>query len=131
MVRKGAPVAANPDAYVRAQRSWQKKVVVALREAVRSAAEFDEVIGWGHLVYFSDGPAMLIRAEEERVIFGFFRGKRLTKIDPLLVPSGKYELANHMFRRGDEVDRAIVARLAEEAAALNRKLGDPTKIPKG
>ena len=44
MMKKGAPVAANPAAYVRAQRGWHKKVVVALREAVRSAAEFDEVI---------------------------------------------------------------------------------------
>ncbi len=131
MMKKGAPVAANPDAYVRGLRGWRKTVVVALREAVTGAAPFEEVIRWGHLVYFSNGPVLLIRAEEERVIFGFFRGKRLTKIDPLLVPSGKYELANHMFRKGDEVDSAIAARLAKEAAALNWKLGDPTKIAKG
>lgn len=130
MMKKGAPVAANPDAYVRSQRGWRKDVVVALRDAVKGAAQFDEVIRWGHLVYFSNGPALLIRAEDERVIFGFLRGKRLTKIDPLLVPSGKYELANHMFRKGDDVDSAVAARLAKEAAALNKKLGDPTKVAK-
>ena len=45
--------------------------------AVLSAAEFDEVIKWGHLVYFSNGPVLLIRAEANRVLFGFWRGQRL------------------------------------------------------
>jgi hypothetical protein len=125
MMKKGAPVAADPDAYVRALRGWRKDVVVALRQAVNGAADFEEVIKWGHIVYISNGPVLLIRAEDERVLFGFWRGKRLREIEPRLKASGKYELANQEFREGDTVDAAIAARLAKEAAALNRKLGNP------
>jgi hypothetical protein len=125
MMKKGAPVAADPDAYVRALRGWRKDVVVALREAVTGAADFEEVIKWGHIVYLNNGPVLLIRAEEERVLFGFWRGKRLREIEPKLKASGKYELANQVFVKGDEVDGAVAAKLAKAAAALNRKLGNP------
>ncbi len=125
MMRKGAPVAADPDAYVRALRGWRKDVVTDLRAAVMSAAAFEEVIKWGHIVDLSNGPVLLIRAEDERVLFGFWRGKRLRDIEPRLKASGKYELANQVFVKGDKVDGAIAAKLAKEAAALNRKLGNP------
>ena len=130
MMKKGAPVAADPDAYVRGLRGWRKDVVVALRGAVTGAADFEEVIKWGHIVYLSNGPVLLIRAEEERVLFGFWRGKRLRTIEPRLKASGKYELANQVFVKGDEVDGAIAARLAKEAAALNKKLGNPQAAAK-
>ena len=125
MMKKGAPVAADPDAYVRGLRGWRKDVVVALREAVTGAADFEEVIRWGHIIYLSNGPVLLIRAEETRVLFGFWRGKRLREIEPRLKASGRYELANQVFVKGDDVDSAIAAKLAKAAAALNRKLGNP------
>ena len=75
--------APNPDAYVAALSGWQKEFVTALRDAVLEAAPgVDERIKWTHLVYFSNGPVLLIRAEEERVLFGFWRGKRLLQIEP-------------------------------------------------
>lgn len=126
-MQAGAPTAASPDAYVRGLRGWRQDVVRALREAVKGAADFDEAIKWGHLVYCSNGPAVLIRAEEERVLFGFWRGKRMTKIESRLKPSGKFELANQVFCRGDAVDAIVAAQLAKQAALLNRRLGDPTK----
>jgi hypothetical protein len=125
MMKKGAPVAADPDAYVRALRGWRKDVVVALREAVTGAADFEEVIKWGHIVYLSNGPVLLIRAEEGRVLFGFWRGKRLREIEPRLKASGKHELANQVFVKGDVVDSAVAAKLAKAATGLNRKLGNP------
>jgi len=120
-----SPPAANPDAYVRGLRGWRRDCVMALRAVVNGAAKLEETIKWGHIVYLSGGPALLIRAEPERVLFGFWRGKRLTGIDPALKPSGKYEMATRVFRKGDEVDAALAARLVREAVALNRKLGDP------
>ena len=131
MMKKGAPVAANADAYERALRGWKRDAVATLREAVNGAADFEEVIKWGHIVYISNGPVLLIRAEEERVLFGFWRGKRLREIEPRLKASGKYELANQVFVKGDVVDGKIAARLAKEAAALNRKLGNPQDAAKG
>ena len=55
------------------------------------AAELDEVIKWGNLVYLARGPVLLIRAEQEQVLLGFWRG-RLREIEPRLRPGGKYEM---------------------------------------
>jgi hypothetical protein len=98
-----------------------------LREAVTRAAPFEEKIKWGHLVYFLNGPALLIRAEEARVLYGFWRGKRLMEIEPRMKGGGKYELRTLELKKGDAIAPALASRLAKEAAALNRKLGDPTK----
>ena len=81
---------------------------------------------WGHLVYLANGPVLLIRAEEGRVLFGFWRGQRLSAIEPRLKPGGKYEMATLELREGMTVKPATVRRLTREAVALDRKLGDPT-----
>jgi hypothetical protein len=120
--------APNADAYVAGLRGWQRAFVERLRTAVTETGLFEEVIKWGHLVYFANGPALLIRAEEERVLFGFWRGKRLVPMQPLLKPGGKYEMATVAYRKGDAVDAAIAERLAKEAYRLNADLGDPTDI---
>lgn len=136
MMKKTVP-AASPEAYVRGLDGWQKPCVASLRKAVLASARLEEAIKWGHLVYFSNGPALLIRAEEERVLFGFRRGQRLQKrgqrlqkIEERLKPGGKYEMATIGLREVDRVTAATVRRLVEEAVKLNKKLGDPTKIRK-
>lgn len=126
-MKKAAP-AATPDAYVAALSGWQRAVVEKLRDAVLGGAALDEVIKWGHLVYLASGPVLLIRAEETRVLFGFWRGQRLREMDPLLKPGGKYEMATREFHEGDEVNAALSRRLAKEAVRLNKTLGDPTKL---
>jgi hypothetical protein len=118
----------NADAYVAGLRGWQRTVVERLRAAVTETGLFDEAIKWGHLVYLANGPVLLIRAEEERVLFGFWRGKRLVPMQPLLKPSGKYEMATAVYREGDLVDSGVAERLAREAYRLNEELGDPTDI---
>jgi len=123
----GAPKADNPADYVAQLDGWRLATVEALRTAVKAAAPLEERIKWTHLVYFSNGPVLLIRAEAERVLFGFWRGKRLREIEPRLKPGGKFELATMALREGDAVDPVIVAELARAAVALNRELGDPSK----
>jgi hypothetical protein len=124
----GGKVATSPDAYVAALRGWQRETVEALRRAVATAAKLDERIKWTHLVYFANGPALLIRAEASRILLGFWRGKRLTGIEPRLKGGGKYEMATMEFREGDVVDAALVAKLVRKAVKLNAELGDPTKL---
>jgi hypothetical protein len=118
----------NPDAYVSGLRGWRRIMVERLRATVRASAAMNEVIKWGHLVYLSNGPVLLIRAEEQRVLFGFWRGKRLRAIDDRLKPGGKYEMATMEFHQGVEVSVATVRHLTREAVKLNRTLGDPTDI---
>ena len=118
--------AANPDAYVAALDGWRRERVVALRAAVRAASSLEEVVKWGHLVYLANGPVLLIRAEESRVLFGFWRGQRLSAIEPRLKAGGKYEMATLELREGAVITPTRVRRLTREAVALNQSLGDPT-----
>src|SRR5215212_10036895 len=124
-MKKSAP-AANPDTYVGALDGWKRERVVALRQAVLADAALEEVIKWGHLVYLAGGPVLLIRAEEDRVLFGFWRGQRLREVEPRLKAGGKYEMATLELREGMTVAPAIVRRLTRDAVALNDTLGDPT-----
>ncbi len=119
---------ASPAAYVKSLGGWRRDCVELLRDAVRTASAFDEAIKWGHLVYLAHGPVLLIRAEEERVLLGFWRGQRLVAIEPRLKPGGKYEMATLDLRKGETIDADTVRRLAIKAASLNKTLGDPTKI---
>ena len=126
-MKKSAP-AANPDAYVSALSGWQRATVEKLRAAVVGCAGLDEVVKWGHLVYLSNGPALLIRAEEQRVLFGFWRGQRLREIDPRLKPGGKYQMGSIELRDGEEVVPTRARQLVKRAVQLNKTLGDPTRI---
>ena len=125
-----APAAADPDAYVATLSGWQRELVEQMRAAVTSASRLEEVVKWGHLVYLSNGPVLLIRAEQARVLLGFWRGQRLSRIESRLRAGGKYEMANLELREGMSVGSPVVRRLAKEAVKLNRTLGNPTQIVK-
>jgi hypothetical protein len=113
--------------YVEFLGGWQRRYVEALRDTVlRTAPDLEEKIKWGHLVYFVQGPVLLIRAEPTRVLFGFWRGKRLTHIEPRLTGAGKYEMRTLELRQDTPLEREVVPRLVAEAVGLNRALGDPT-----
>jgi hypothetical protein len=119
--------AKTPDEYIECLSGWQRAYAEALRFEVRGAApELEERLKWGHLVYFHNGPVLLIRAEPTRVLFGFWRGQRLRHIEPRLKPGGKYEMATLELRQDTPLRRETVTALAAEAAALNRAAGDPT-----
>jgi hypothetical protein len=126
-MKKSVP-AESPDAYIASLTGWQKRYAEALRSTVVNAVPLREVIKWGHLVYFSNGPVLLIRAEERRVLFGFWRGQRLRSIEPRLKPGGKYEMATLELTEGTPLERATVVALVKEAVALNAHHGDPTDL---
>ena len=121
-------LAQSPAAYLAALEGWQKPLVERLRRATRAAGARDERIKWGHLVYFSNGPALLIRAEAQRVLFGFWRGQRLRTLEPRLKPGGKYEMATLVLREGETLAPAQAKKLVQEAIRLNQALGDPTAL---
>lgn len=125
---KRSVAAASPDAYVAALTGWRRRCVEELRAAVRGAARLDEVIKWGNLVYIANGPVLMIRAEAERVLVGFWRGQRLVAVEPRLRAGGKYEMATIELRDGEPIAPATVQRLTVDAVELNARVGDPTRV---
>ncbi len=126
-MQKSPPVE-NPDAYVAALTGWQQPCVAALRHVVLQSAPLQERVKWGHLVYFSNGPVLLIRAEPQRLLFGFWRGQRLRNMEPRLKPGGKYEMATLELVQDTPLTPDLVQRLVVAAVALNAELGDPTVL---
>jgi len=119
--------AKTPDEYIACLSGWQRRQAEALRGAVRHAAPaLEERLKWGHLVFFLNGPVLLVRAEPQRVLFGFWRGRRLRHVEPRLKPGGKYEMATLELHEDTPLAQGTVHRLAAEAARLNATLGDPT-----
>lgn len=119
------PAAETPDAYIAALSGWQRERCTMMRTAIMAASPFDETIKWTNLVFMANGPCILIRAEEHRVLLGFWRGKRLRELDPRIKASGKYELGNLVMTEATEVLPDLVERLAAEAFRLNAELGNP------
>ena len=119
------PAAESPDAYIAALSGWQLDRCMTMRAAIMGAAPFEETIKWTNLVFMANGPCILIRAEEHRVLLGFWRGKRLREVDPRIKASGKYELGNLVMTEATEVTPEQVAALAAEAHRLNIELGNP------
>jgi len=128
MAMKKTPPFATPEAYVHSLGGWQQGHVAALREVVRAEAALHEVIKWGHLVYVANGPVLLIRAEEERILFGFWRGQRLRHIESRLKPGGQYEMATLVLGPDTPLDQSTVVALVQQAVALNVAHGDPTDL---
>jgi hypothetical protein len=121
---------ASPEAYLAALKGWRRELVDHLRDHVLAAAKVEEGIKYGNLFYSSNGTAIVIRAEDKRVLLAFVRGKRLRDIEPRLEASGKYELANLQLLEGDTIAASAIRKLTKEAVALNRRLGDPTHAAK-
>lgn len=127
MMKKG-DAAADPADYLARLTGWQRELVLPLRETILSAADFEETIKWTNLVYLGDGPCILIRSEEKRVLLGFWRGKRLVELDRRIKPSGKYELGNIVLGPDTPLDLDNIRILATRARELNRQLGNPAVI---
>jgi hypothetical protein len=124
---KTMAAAASPAAYEKALTGWRLSCVKLLRKAARSVEGVDEVIKWGNVVYLANGPVFMIRAEDERVLFGFWRGARLRDLEPRLKPGGKYEMATMEIRKGALPDPNAMRKLVRAAVALNLEIGDPTE----
>lgn len=117
----------NPVDYLRGLTGWQRERVEMLRRVATIVGGTDETVKWGHLVYVATGPAFLIRAEENRVLFGFWRGKRLLDIEPRMTGGGKYEMRTLELREDTPIDPAIAETLIREAIRLNQDIGNPTE----
>lgn len=121
--------ATTPAEYLACFHGWQQAYAAALHAAVTEAApELEARLKWGHIVYFLNGPALLVRVEPSRVLFGFWRGQRLHHVESRLRPGGKYEMATLEIKQDTVLLRGTVCSLAKEAAGLNQGAGNPQLV---
>ena len=125
-MKRSGPLPASPDEYVQSISGWRRERVDLLRGIAAEVGDSEETVKWGHLVYLANGPAFLIRAEEERVLLGFWRGKRLLDIEPRMTGTGKYEMKTLELRENTPIDPVVAAGLIREAITLNQTVGNPT-----
>jgi|1185.fasta_scaffold511961_1 hypothetical protein len=113
--------------WVRSRASaWQAGVIANLIELVSTAVpQASCSIKWGQPVFELNGPVAFIRVAKEHVTFGFWRGAELT--DPAGLLEGGARMKHVKIGDDEAFDRARVVGFVREAAALNIKLGDPTK----
>jgi hypothetical protein len=65
--------ATTPAEYLACFSGWQQTYATALHTAVTQAVPaFEARLKWGHIVYLRDGPALLVRVEPTRALFGFW-----------------------------------------------------------
>ena len=126
-MKRSGPLPASPDEYVQSINGWQRERVDMLRSIAVKVGGSDETVKWGHLVYLANGPCFLIRAEDHRVLFGFWRGKRLLGIEPRMTGTGKYEMKTLDLREETAIDPAVAEKLVREAIRLNRAIGNPAE----
>jgi hypothetical protein len=79
---------------------WRRELVETAARGGERGAAFDEIIKWGNLGFVHNGLCVVIHVEDHRVVFGFFRGKRLTGFEPRIKPSGKVRAGEHRVLRG-------------------------------
>ena len=127
-MKRSGPLPASPNEYVQSIHGWQRERVEMLRAIALRVGHSDETVKWGHLVYIANGPAFLIRADSERVLFGFWRGKRMLDIEPRMTGGGKYEMRSLELREETLIDPAVAERLIREAIGLNQVIGNPQVI---
>jgi hypothetical protein len=113
--------------WVRSKASpWQTGVIANLIELVSTAVPRATCsIKWSQPVFELSGPMAFIRLAKEHVTFGFWRGAELS--DPAGLLEGGDRMKHVKIGEDEAFDRTRVVGFVREAAALNLKLGDPTK----
>ncbi|MBW2463354.1 MAG: DUF1801 domain-containing protein [Deltaproteobacteria bacterium] len=108
------------------RRDAVKRVVALVDKAAPGAVSS---IKWSQPVFELDGPFCYVRAFPKHVNFGFWRGAELP--DPKRRLKGTGGKMRHIRLTSlDDIDERAFRALVKAAAALNQRLGNPTKPTK-
>ncbi len=117
------------DAWIPEKAPQHAALIGALRTLIRTTEpELAEAVKWNQPVYSHQGPALFIKPAKAHVSFGFWRGVELDDPEGLLTGSGV--MMRHVkLKSADEVAArsAALTAFVQQATALNRSKGDPTR----
>ena len=118
---------ASVDAYVDDLDPSCAELVRRLRAIVRHAVpDAKESIKWAHPTYEKNGPFCYIKAFPRHVNLGFWRGASLDDPDGIVV-SGGDKMGHVRVTTVADVRARKFEHLVRQAAALNERLGDPSR----
>src|SRR5262245_22828850 len=114
------------EGYFAKQGDWQRASLTELRALIlKNAPGATQAIKWRQAVYEVSAPCMYLRGFTKHVTIGFWRGSALP--DPAGLMEGGGDRMGHVkVAAGGAIPEKPIAALVKAAAALNKKLGDPT-----
>ena len=102
-------------------------IISRLREIIQQAAPgVKETIKWSQPVYENNGPFAYIRAFQNAVNFGFWRGVDLSDPKGLLQGSGG-KMRHVKLTSLDDIDENTFIDFVRQSIELNKARGDSTK----
>lgn len=116
------------DEYIESLEGEPARVAAQLRYMVHDEIpEVIESIKWSQPVFDLAGPFAYVKAFENHVNLGFWRGATLA--DPAGILKGTGEQMRHVkLAHLDDIQEGPVRELIRQAAALNVQEGDPTEV---
>jgi hypothetical protein len=115
------------DSYIAGLEEWKGEIIARVRKIILEAApQAKESIKWAQPVYESNGPFAYIKAFNNDVNFGFWRGVDIK--DPKGLLQGSGSKMRHVKITGiNDIDESIFVDFIRQAIELNQVKGDPTK----
>jgi len=115
------------DSYIAGLEEWKGEIIARVRKIILEAApQAKESIKWAQPVYESNGPFAYIKAFNNDVNFGFWRGVDIKDPKGLLQGSGS-KMRHVKITSINDIDESIFVDFIRQAIELNQVKGDPTK----
>jgi hypothetical protein len=112
--------------FIDAIGGWRAEAMHAVRKLVLgSTPDVTEAVKWSRPVFELGGPFSYLAPNRDTVTFGFWRGTDLD--DPAGLLEGTGDRMRHIKLRSAALPTAALRAFIQQAVALNRQKGDPTK----
>jgi len=111
------------DEYIEGQEKWAADVIVELRSLLREyAPEAKESFKWAQAVFDDHGPFCFIRAFDDGVNLGFWRGSQI--VDPRGLLEGKgAKMRQLRISKKEQINKKALGILIKQAVLLNKRYG--------
>lgn len=114
------------DAYIKSHRGWQREALQMIRSVIRETVpDITESIKWSQPVFELGGPVCYLKAFNNYINFGFWRGTELTDNAGLLVGDGM-KMRHITIGAIADIQKDLFVGLIQQSVKLNKEKGDPT-----
>lgn len=114
------------DDYVDDFFGWHGETAAMLRREILKVSGVTEDFKWGTPIFEGGGgPICLFKVHTAFVNLGFWRGQQMMELEPRLVPSGSYRMADVKLTGPNEISPDQLHILVRAGLKLNERHGNP------